>query len=117
VRPKFTLASEEMQRISSLLAAEVLRWPGTRVGKMFGMQSVYRGEAIFGLLPAARCMWESDSIAVKMNSLPGAEGKKWQPVLVRGDGDLRTALKRLDEAYRAAGVGRTTGAKRSRLPS
>ena len=102
-RPEFTVASEEIRRRSALLAGEVLRWPGTRAGKMFGMQSLYRRDAIFALLPVTRCAWKRDSIAVKDRRLPGAEGKKWQSVVVRDDGDFRVALERLDEAYRAAG--------------
>jgi hypothetical protein len=102
-RPEFSAASEEMRRRSALLAAEVLRWPGTRAGKMFGMRSLYRSDVIFALLPDSRCIWEANSIAVKDHRLPGAEGKKWQSVVVGDDGALRSALERLDEAYRAAG--------------
>ncbi len=101
-RPEFSAASEEMRRRSALLAAEVLRWPGTRAGKMFGMQSLYRGDVIFALLPTTKCAWKPDSIAVKDHRVPGAEGKKWQSVAVADDGALKAALERLDEAYRAA---------------
>jgi hypothetical protein len=103
-RPSFTQVSEEMRRRSVLLAAEVLRWPGTRVGKMFGMQSLYRGKVIFGALPGTRGLWEADAIMVKMHDgVKGPEGKKWQSVAVKDDGDLGMALERLGEAYRSAG--------------
>ena len=102
-RPSFTQVSEEMRRRSVLLAAEVLRWPGTRVGKMFGMQSLYRGKVIFGALPGTRGLWEADAIMVKMHDgVKGPEGKKWQSVAVKDDGDLGMALERLGEAYRSA---------------
>ena len=101
-RPSFAPVSEEMRRRSALLAAEVLRWPGTRVGKMFGMQSLYRGKVIFGALPGTRGLWEADAIMVKMHDgVKGPEGKKWQSVVVKDDGDLGMALERLDEAYRS----------------
>ena len=103
-RPSFTPVGEEMRRRSALLAAEVLRWPGTRVGKMFGMQSLYRGKVIFGALPGTRGLWEADAIIVKMHDgVKGPEGKKWQSVRVADDGALTMALERLGEAYRLAG--------------
>jgi hypothetical protein len=91
-----------MRRRSALLAGEVLRWPGVRVGKMFGMQSVYREKRIFALLPGTRGLWEADAIMVKIHGLKGPEGKKWQSVVVEDDGALTAALERLDEAYRSA---------------
>ena len=103
-RRSFTPVSEEMRRRSALLAAEVLRWPGARVGKMFGMQSLYRGKVIFGALPATRGLWEADAIMVKMHDgVKGPEGKKWQSVRVEDDAALTMALERLGEAYRSAG--------------
>ena len=107
-RPAFTPVGEEMRRRSALLAAEVLRWPGVRVGKMFGMQSVYRGEVIFALLPGTRGLWEANAIMVKLYGVGEAkkprkrEGEKWRSVPVVSDEDLTAALERLDEAYRSA---------------
>jgi hypothetical protein len=107
-RPAFTPVDEEMRRRSALLAAEVLRWPGTRVGKMFGMQSLYRGKVIFGLLPGTRGLWEANAIMVKDHGAHDSkkpkrrEGEKWQSVPVTSDTDLTAALERLDSAYRSA---------------
>jgi hypothetical protein len=102
-RPAFTPVGEEMRRRSALLAAEVLRWPETQVGKMFGMQSLYRGKVIFGMLPGTRGLWEANAIMVKMHDgVKGPEGKKWQSVRVEDDGALTGALERLDAAYRSA---------------
>jgi hypothetical protein len=103
-RPAFTPVGEEMKRRSALLAAEVLRWPGTRTGKMFGMQSLYRGKVIFGMLPGTRGLWEANAIMVKMHDgVKGPEGKKWQSVAVADDAALTGALERLGEAYRSVG--------------
>jgi hypothetical protein len=101
-RPPLLPVGEEMRRWSALLAAEVLRWPGTRVGKMFGLTSVYRGDVIFALLPGSRALWKSNAIAFKMNDVVGDAGKKWQTVDVDSDADLRVALERLDDAYRSS---------------
>ncbi len=113
-RPPLVPASEEMRRRSVLLAAEILQWPETRAGKMFGLQSLYRGDLIFALLPASRCLWESDSIAIKMHGAVKTEGKKakaknWQMVALANDNDLRVALERLDEAYQSAANPSSTG--------
>jgi hypothetical protein len=106
-RPSFAPVSEEMRRRSALLAAEVLRWPGTRAGKMFGMQSLYRGKVIFGALPGTRGLWEADAIMVKIYPVGAAkktacESERWQSVMVTTDRDLTVALERLDAAYRSA---------------
>jgi hypothetical protein len=102
-RPAFAPVSEEMGRRSAMLAAEVLRWPEARVGKMFGMQSLYRGKVIFGALPGTRGLWEANAVMVKMHDVvKGPEGKKWRSVAVVDDGALTMALERLGEAYRSA---------------
>ncbi len=83
-RPAFAPVSEEMRRRSALLALRrFCGGRGTRVGKMFGMQSLYRGKVIFGALPGTRGLWEADAIMVKMHDgVKGPEGKKWQSVRV-----------------------------------
>jgi hypothetical protein len=75
---------------------------------MFGMQSLYRGDVIFGMLPGTRGLWEANAIMVKDNAADDSkkskrrEGEKWKSVAVVSDGDLTAALERLDEAYRSA---------------
>jgi hypothetical protein len=99
---------EEMRRRSVLLAVEVSRWPGVRVGKMFGMQSLYRGDVIFGMLPGTKGLWEANAIMVKnypgdrTRKPKGRESDKWQSVPVACDGDLTGALEQLEAAYRSA---------------
>jgi hypothetical protein len=75
---------------------------------MFGMQSLYRGDVIFGALPDTRGLWEPNAIMVKIYAKGEAkkpkrrESERWQSVAVANDGDLTAALERLDAAYRSA---------------
>ncbi len=65
-RPTFISVDEEMRRRSSLLAPEIILWPGVRTEKMFGMQSLYRGDVIFALLPGTRGLWEAYAVMIKI---------------------------------------------------
>ncbi len=104
----FPRPSDEMKRFAALLEAEVMRWPGVRTGKMFGMVSLYRGDAIFALLPATRSLEGATSIMIKREAPAGqkapakGEGHKWKPLEVHSDADLGEALLRLEEAYARA---------------
>ncbi len=101
-RPTFPKVSEEMKRRSALLADEIKRWPEVRVGSMFGMVSVYRGNTIFALLPDKRGLELPNAIATKLKGPGKAEARKWQSFVIESDDALGAALERLDEAYRAA---------------
>lgn len=101
-RPTFPKVSEDMKRRSALLADEVRRWPETRIGTMFGMTSVYRGDTIFALLPCKRGLEMPNAIATKENGPGKKEAKKWQSFVIATDNDLGAALKHLEEAYSKA---------------
>jgi len=45
-----------MRQWSDLLLREILGWPNVSSRPMFGMTAVYRGKAIFGVLPRTRAM-------------------------------------------------------------
>ena len=107
--PKFTAASEEMRRLSALLARELLLWPDVREQPMFGMRAFYREETIFALLPQKRTMDRPNTIAYKLADKDASvrEGKKWRRFDIENDAGLTEALQVLDEAYRKAGSART----------
>jgi len=104
--PTFPKVSDEMKRWSALLADELKTWPEVRIGSMFGMTSIYRGKAIFALLPDKRGLEFPNAIALKRNDggeIPGkTEKHKWQSFILESDNDLRGALEQLAEAYRKA---------------
>jgi hypothetical protein len=104
--PTFPKISDEMNRWSALLAEQMKTWPDVKIGSMFGMTSIYRGKAIFALLPAKRGLEFPNAIAVKQDGpgkVPGkTEKHKWQSIIIENDHDLSAALKHLEEAYRKA---------------
>lgn len=102
MRPKFPVVSDEMRRRSVLLEHEALTWPGTRRGKMFGMVSLYRKDAIFALLPATRAIENPNSIALRRQQPIAGSTHKWEVFPVDSDKDLSAALERLRNAYDAA---------------
>jgi hypothetical protein len=110
--PTFPKISDEMKRWSALLADEMKTWPDIRIGSMFGMTSIYRGKAIFALLPDKRGLEFPNAIAVKRDGLGQVPGKtekhKWQSIIIESDQDLSTALKELEGAYSNA---KTTSGK------
>ena len=50
-RPKLPRIPEEMRQRSYLVLREILGWPDVSSRPMFGITAVYRGNAIFGVLP------------------------------------------------------------------
>ena len=86
-----------------MLEQELLGWPGVHARPMFGMRSIYRGTAIFAMLPDRRALEKPDAIACKLAG--GAEqskGPKWHLFELKSEQDLGAALACLDKAYRSA---------------
>ncbi len=106
-RPKFARASEEMRRLSALLAAEVLGWPDVVERPMFGMRAFYRKDIVFALLPAARTMDRPNSIAYKLadENRTIREGTKWRLFDIEDESGITEALQVLDTAYSRAKTG------------
>ena len=102
-RPTFARSSDEERRLSALLAEEMLRWPGVRLGKMFGMTSVYRGKKIFALLSHTRALFAAHSIAIKHRGKQASKpSHTWNRFDLPDESALRAALVELDKAYCAA---------------
>jgi hypothetical protein len=101
--PKLPPPSEATRHLAALLADEAARWPDVTLRPMFGMRALYRGTAIFGLLPDKRSLESPTAIACK---LPGSkkqrEGEKWRLVELEGQHQVARALVQLEEAYRRA---------------
>jgi hypothetical protein len=57
-----------MRQWSYLLSREILRWPDVSSRPMFGMMGVYRGYAIFGVLPRTCAMDTPYSVSFKIQS-------------------------------------------------
>lgn len=102
-RPKLARLSEEMRRISVLLAQEVLCWPEVSVRSMFGLRAFYRGTVVFAMLPDKRALESGKAIAYKLPAgTRRQEGAKWRLFELENERDIGTALARLENAYREA---------------
>jgi hypothetical protein len=62
-------ASEEMERIGALVAAELASWPGVQVKPLFGMFGAWRNKRIFAALPRTRNLGDDNSVLIKFARL------------------------------------------------
>jgi hypothetical protein len=117
-RPKLPRITEEMRQWSDLLLREVLGWPDVSSRPMFGMTAVYRGHAIFGVLPRTRAMGTAYSISFKIPQrnmavkkslnadpriLPSSREAKWISFELQSGDDLPDAIRWFTRAYRLTG--------------
>ena len=95
-----------MRHQAELLAQELLTWPQVKTGRMFGLISVYRGNAIFAMLPDKRAFEKSNGAGFK-------ESGKWKVLEIDGKQGIARALAVLEKAYEeAATAGRRSSANR-----
>jgi hypothetical protein len=99
-RPYLPAISEEMKRMSVLLAAELLTWPGVSSHPMFGLQAFYREGVVFAMLPVKRGFESPNGIAYKLAS--SRKGLKWRTFEVESEEDVGKALAVLEKAYARA---------------
>ena len=121
-RPKLLLVSEETRRWSVLLESELISWPGVIAKRMFGFRAIYRGKKIFAALPGSRGFGPDASALLKFDPMSPAllqrakngsrihgntPGNGWFSFTLNSDPDLHDALEWLNQAYEAAGKGRS----------
>ena len=114
-RPKLPRIPEEMRQWSDLLLREILGWPKVSSRPMFGMTAVYRGNAIFGVLPRTRAMDTPYSVSFKillrnpslkkrleadLRILPSTRDAKWISFELQSGEDLPDAIRWFAQAYR-----------------
>jgi hypothetical protein len=111
-------ASEEIRRLAALIAGEVLTWPKVSSKKMFGMNSLYRGAAIFAALPDKRAFFSGQCVIFKLHHVDdrldrklandprdnrsGRIGAKWFGYELDTAKDINGAIDWLSEAYEQA---------------
>jgi hypothetical protein len=123
-RPKLPRIPEEMRQWSDLLLHEILGWPLVSSRPMFGMTAVYRGNAIFGVLPRTRAMDTPYSVSFKILSrnpslkkrlqadsriLPSTRDAKWISFELQSGDDLPDAIRWFARAYRLTAKAGETG--------
>jgi hypothetical protein len=119
-RPKLPRIPEEMRQWSDLLLREILDWPDITSRPMFGMTAIYRGDAIFGVLPRTHAMDTPYSVSFKMLApnpslkkrlqadsriLPGTRDAKWISFELQSGDDLPDAIRWFWQAYRLTAKG------------
>jgi hypothetical protein len=112
------LISDQMKAWSAALAAEIDDWPQVSQKVFFGFTALYRGKAMFGLLPRTRCIETRNAIAFPIDSPKGSvrerldsdhrigsidrDNTRWFTFELSSDSDLHDALNWLGDAYGAA---------------
>jgi hypothetical protein len=111
-------ATEEIRRLSALIAGEVLTWPKVASKKMFGMNSLYRGAQIFAALPDKRAFFSGQCLIFKLHRVDdrlasklandsrvnrsARIGAKWFGYELDQATDVNGAIGWLSEAYEQA---------------
>ena len=116
-RPKLPRIPEEMRQWADLMLRDILGWPDVSSRPMFGMTAVYRGSAIFGVLPRTRAMDTAYSVSFKIprrfvalnkslkadpRILASSVEAKWISFELRSGADLPDAIRWFARAYRWA---------------
>jgi hypothetical protein len=94
-RPKLPPASNEMRRISALLAEEMSAWPDVTTRPMFGLRAAYGGGVIFALLPDKRSLETPNGLGYKKRG-------KWMKLQITDEASIGAALAILEKAYTTA---------------
>jgi hypothetical protein len=118
-------ATEDIRRLSVLIAGEVGTWPNVTAKKMFGMNSLYRGAQIFAALPDTRAFFSGQCLIFKLQRVDerldlklgndsrvnrsARIGAKWFGYELDTTKDINGAIDWLSEAYEQAALG---GAKK-----
>ena len=117
LRPKLPRIPEEMRQWSDHLLQKFLGWPDVSSRPMFSITPVYRGNAIFGVLPRTRAMDSPYSVSFKIarltavlekslkgerRILPHNSKAKWISFELESGHDLPDAMQWFARAYRLA---------------
>ena len=94
---------EEMRYRCSLLAREILGWPGVTDRLMFGYRAFHRGAVVFAMFPDKSAQENPFAIWYKMNDPSHKkEGQKWHFFELDDDRSVGTAIVKLETAYSRA---------------
>lgn len=116
----FSPISDQMKAWSAALAAELRDWPQVTQKSFFGLNALYRGKTIFGLLPRTKSVFKPGAVAFRLDSLSrevkpllakdariAAFDKKktrWFTYELSSDADLHDALDYFGRAFDAARI-------------
>jgi hypothetical protein len=89
-------ASPEIRELCSVLELEMMRWPGAKMGHIFGTRAFYHRKVMFAMLPDSRSLDSETAISF----ITSSEAKSsWQTFELVDRDRIATALTLLKSAY------------------
>ena len=117
-REKLPAVSDQMKAWSAALAAEVADWPRATARSFFGFNALYRGDAIFGMLPRTRSFGNGNLLAFRIDTVTDRvkarlqkdrhigsidqNNTRWFTLELSCDADLHEGIHWLGVAYQAS---------------
>src|ERR1700677_4647326 len=90
-------ASPEIREWCSILEQEMMRWPGVKMGHLFGTHAFYHRKVMFAMLPDNRRL--ESATAISFISSSREEKNNWQTFELEDGSLIATALSSLKSAY------------------
>jgi len=90
-------ASPEIRERCSILEREMMRWPGVRMGHIFGTRAFYHRKVMFAMLPDNRSLESATAISLITSSKETKNN--WQTFELKDSNLIVTALTSLKSAY------------------
>src|SRR5271156_2711549 len=94
-------ATQQMQDWCSMIALEMLRWPGVKMGHIFGTHAFYHRKVLFAILPDKRTL--DSSTAISFRAAPANQATQecdWRSFELTSPDLIGPALVALEKAYR-----------------
>jgi hypothetical protein len=94
-------ASNEIREWCSILEQEMLRWPGVKMGHLFGTRAFYHRKVMFAMLPDKRSLESSTAISFATSSKQDSNRvPDWQTFDLKDRNLIAVALTSLEKAYK-----------------
>jgi hypothetical protein len=94
-------ASNEIREWCSILEQEMLRWPGVKMGHLFGTRAFYHRKVMFAMLPDKRSLESSTAISFATSSKQDSNRvPDWQTFELKDRNLIAVALTSLEKAYK-----------------
>ena len=94
-------APPEIREWCSILEQEMMRWPGVKMGHVFGTRAFYHRKVMFAMLPDKRSLENSTAISfVTVSDDDENRSPNWQTFELKNRNLIKGALTSLEKAYK-----------------
>ena len=94
-------APPEIREWCSILEQEMMRWPGVKMGHIFGTRAFYHRKVMFAMLPDKRSLENSTAISfVTVSDDDENRSPNWQTFELKDRNLIKVALRSLEKAYK-----------------